>query len=182
MRSGSYVRAITLLAFHPTPHIDHNSMKIKTQWTFGNFSITAACNVDTAEPVGSVAQALMEKGFLQLLQRVPASNAEKALAGYDKRPAGFKRDSIVYSDANALALTEAFGTSVEVDKDVMLPFAITDVQEHVGGEAAVSRKSATEMATKVQGTPMVAALGLTAEATFEEIVEACHTQFFARKK
>jgi len=157
-------------------------MKIQTTWTFGNFSITAACNVESAEPVGPLAAALMEKGFLQLLQRVPASNAEKALAGYEKRPTGFKRDSILYSEDNALALSEAFGTSVEVTDKVMLPFSIVDVTEHVGGESATSRKSATEMATKITGTPMVAMLGLPLDAALDEIIEACHAQFFARKK
>lgn len=149
-------------------------MKIQTQWTFGNFVITAETNVETAEPVGPVAQALMEKGFLQLLQRVPASNAEKALAGYEKRPAGFKRDSIAYSEENALALTEAFGTTVEVDDGVKLPFSILDVKENEGGESATSRKMATEMWAKVVGTPMEGVLGLGKDSTDEEGIEACH--------
>ena len=155
-------------------------MKIQTTWTFGNFVITAATTVETAEPVGPVAAALMEKGFLQLLQRVPASNAEKALAGYDKRPTGFKRDSIPYSEENAVALAEAFGTSVEVSAKtetspaVILPFSILDVKENEGGESATSRKMATEMWAKVVGTPMEKVLGLGEDATDEQGIEACH--------
>lgn len=150
-------------------------MNIQTTWTFGNFIVTAKTTVETAEPVGPLAAALMEKGFLQALQRVPASNAEKALAGYDKRPAGFKRDSILYSEENALKLSEAFGTSVEITEGVNLPFAITDVKENEGSEAGTSRKMATEMWAKVVGTPMEKVLGLPDDASDEQGVEACHT-------
>lgn len=156
-------------------------MNIKVQWVFGNFLVTAATTVETAEPVGKLMGALAHKGFLQLLQRVPASNAEKALAGYDKRPAGFKRDSIPYTEDNALALAEAFGTSVEVepaDKEkgiaaVVLPFSITDVQEHVGSEGGASRKMATEMAERLTA-PMYVALGIAEDADEATKIEACH--------
>jgi hypothetical protein len=149
-------------------------MKIQTQWTFGNFVVTAETTVETAEPVGPLAAALMEKGFLQLLQRVPASNAEKALAGYDKRPAGFKRDSIPYNAENVEELRDAFGTSVEVSEKVFLPFDIVEVTENLGGEGATSRKMATEMWAKVVGTPMEKVLGLGEDATDEQGIEACH--------
>lgn len=150
-------------------------MKITVQWTFGNFSITAAAEMPFGEPVSPLTKAICEKGFLQLLQRVPASNAEKALAGYEKRPAGFKRDSIPYSEENALKLSDAFGTTVEVEEGVQLPFAITDVVEHEGSEGGQSRKMATEMAEKVKDNPaMLGVLGVKAGATEAEIVEACH--------
>lgn len=150
-------------------------MKITVTWTFGNFIVSAAADIVLNEPVSPLTKAIIEKGFLQLLQRVPASNAEKALAGYEKRPAGFKRDSIPYSEENALALSDAFGTTVEVEEGVNLPFAITDVKENEGGESATSRKMATEMWAKVAGTPMEKALGLTGDdITDEEGIEACH--------
>lgn len=74
-------------------------MKINTSSTFGNFAITAEANVSDA-----LRDALANLGFLQVMQRSPASAAEKALAGYDKRPSGFKRDSIPFSEDNAETL------------------------------------------------------------------------------
>lgn len=157
-------------------------MKITVRWTFGNFSITAAAEIPLTEPVSLLTKAILEKGFLQLLQRVPASSAEKALARYEKRPEGFKRTSIPYSDDNALKLSDAFGTSVEVEAKtettpaVLLPFAITDVVEHEGSDGASSRKMATEMAGQVKdNAAMLAVLGVKDGATEAELIEACHT-------
>lgn len=153
-------------------------MKIEINWVFGNFKITAATNVETAEPVGSMAQTLMENGFLQILQRVPSSKAEKHVAGYEKRPAEFKRNSIAYSEETALKLAEGFGTEVNVgttEAPVMLKYAITDVVEHEGSEGVSSRKMATEMAEQVKGNvAMLTVLGCTADSSAETVIEACH--------
>lgn len=137
--------------------------------------------------MGTVAKALMEKGFLQLLQRVPASKAEKALAGYDKRPAAFKRDSIAWSDENALKLVEAFGKEVEVEKDVKLGFSIDEAVEHVGSDAATPLQMAKTMATELRAQlesedagvvakaeKMLMILGVEPDASEEALVEACN--------
>lgn len=153
-------------------------MKITTQWTFGNFKISAATEVETAEPVGGTAQMLMEAGFLQILQRVPSSNAEKHVAGYEKRPEKFQRSSIAYSDETALKLIEGFGTQVNVgskDEPNIFKYVITDVSEHEGSDGVSARKMATEMWSKVAGTPMEAALGLKGDVIIDEQgIEACH--------
>lgn len=149
-------------------------MKIQASWTFGNFNVTAAAEIPFTEPVDKLTKAIVEKGFLQLLQRVPASKAEKALAGYEKRPEGFKRTSIPWSEENAIKLAEEFGTEVEVEEGVMLKFAIVDVTENEGSETGQSRKMATEMAGQVRGNPaMLTVLGV--DGTDESaLIEACH--------
>lgn len=169
-------------------HRKNRTMNITVSWPFGNFEVSAQADIALTEPVNALTKSILEKGFLQLLQRVPASKAEKALAGYEKRPEGFKRDSIPWSDDNALKLIEAFGTEVEVEKAtdkapaVVLPFTITNVVEHEGGEAGTSRKRATEMAAQVMAEPALKlALGLKEDATVEEVVESCHARFFAKK-
>lgn len=160
-------------------------MKIKTSWAFGNFDISAEAEVVTAEPVGPVAQALLEKGLLQLLQRSPASEAEKALAGHTwpkgeksgkpLRPKKFNRSSIEFTEANATKLRGAFGTEVEVAEGVKLPFVITSVTEHVGGESGPTRVMATALLAKVRensGMALVAGVDLTAPE--ETQIEQCH--------
>lgn len=72
---------------------------IKCSSTFGNFSV--ALEAEVSEEQLAV---LAGFGLLQLAQRSPASKAEKALAGYEKRPEGFKRESIAFSEANAKVL------------------------------------------------------------------------------
>ena len=152
-----------------------SNMKINISWVFGNFKVSASTEVETAEPVGSMAVSLLEAGFLQILQRVPSSRAEKHLAGYEKRPEKFSRASLGYSEENALKLAEGFGTEVEIAEGVKLKYAITDVVEHEGSEAGTSRKMATEMAEQVKGNvAMLTVLGCNGDSSHETIVEACH--------
>lgn len=127
-------------------------MKIAISWTMGNFKVTAATDVEVNEPMSPMNKILTEHGFLQNLQRTPASKAEKAVAmklnlwgGADKRPSDFKRNTIPYSEDNAMLLAEGFGTEVEVAEGVKLKFAITDVVEHEGSDAGQSRKRATAL-------------------------------------
>lgn len=53
-------------------------------------------------------------GLLQLLQRSPATNAEKKLAGYEKRPKNFERSSIPFNDANKGVFASLMGAVVEL--------------------------------------------------------------------
>lgn len=77
-------------------------MQIETSSTFGNFDWNATFNVpDSLIPV------LCSLGILQVMQRQPSSAAEKQLAGYEKRPEGFKRTSIPFTDENAETLKNA---------------------------------------------------------------------------
>jgi ubiquitin len=83
-------------------------MKLQTKSTFGNFAIEAEAEVSAEQR-----DYLANLGLLQVLQRSPASAAEKALAGYDKRPSGFKRDSIPFNEANAEKLIAAMEAPIE---------------------------------------------------------------------
>lgn len=119
----------------------HN-LKVKS--TFGNFKFAGEAEV-TDEQLLILAGA----GLLQLLQRSPATAAEKELAGYEKRPAGFKRTAIDFSEANAAVLAKHLG-SVEVEGDATIDAegkelagakskldVLVSVEEHVpnsGGE------------------------------------------------
>jgi hypothetical protein len=108
-----------------------NHMKLNTKSTFGNFAIEAEADVDEAQR-----DILAGLGLLQVLQRSPASAAEKAMAGYDKRPSGFKRDSIPFNPANAEKLTEALEKPIEIAKDMSISCAVA-VSEYVPTEADV---------------------------------------------
>lgn len=106
--------------------------KINTKWTFGNYEVSLTANVDDKQLV-----ALAAAGLTQVAQRGPSSKAEKQLAGYDKRPAGFKRDSIEYTQENAEVLKEVF-QEMEIAADVILRSHV-EVSEYVPAENVVSK-------------------------------------------
>lgn len=106
-------------------------MKLNTKSTFGNFSIVVEAEVDEAQR-----DILAGLGLLQVLQRSPASAAEKKLAGYEKRPSGFKRDSILFTEENALTLANTMSEPIEIAEGVKITPAIT-VSEYVPTEADV---------------------------------------------
>lgn len=114
-------------------------MKIKYGSVFGNFKWEAESDIPDA-----LIPTLCMLGALQVAQRTPSSIAEKALAGYDKRPTGFKRDSIAFSETNANTLA-SFLESMKVEtgrneKDEPI-FATIDaavtVEEYSGSTADV---------------------------------------------
>lgn len=117
---------------------------LKTTSTFGNFRFTAE-----AEATDEQLLVLAEAGLLQLMQRSPATAAEKELAGYgDKRPKDFKRNSIDFSEASAAILAkhlgkvvvEADGTTGEDGKEVAGAKSdlniLVEVVEHVPNSGA----------------------------------------------
>ena len=83
---------------------------VNAKSTFGNFKWIAKCEVSEV-----VRDILADLGFLWVMQRTPSSNAEKALAGYEKRPAGFKRSEIDFSDENAKTLAGLLAEAVEIE-------------------------------------------------------------------
>lgn len=106
-------------------------MKTEASSRFGNFQWTA-----TGEISDELVAILLPFAITQILQRSPSSNAEKAMAGYEKRPEGFKRDSIPFNEDNSLKLTEALeAADVEVGegKDAKtIPLGLTvEVTEYV---------------------------------------------------
>lgn len=106
-------------------------MKLNTKSTFGNFAIEAEAEVSEAQR-----DALAALGLLQVLQRSPASAAEKALAGYEKRPSGFKRDSIPFSTDNADKLVAEMEKPIELEGAGSFAPTIV-VAEYIPAEADV---------------------------------------------
>lgn len=99
--------------------------------TWGNFEWTAKVEVTEEQAV-----ILANAGLLQILQRSPASKAEKAMAnngaGYEKRPEGFVRSSIEFSDANATTLAKFLGETIEIAKDVKITPLVKAVYHEIG--------------------------------------------------
>lgn len=106
-------------------------MKIETKSTFGNFAILAEADVTPEQR-----DALANLGFLQLIQRSPASAAEKAMAGYEKRPEGFKRNSIPFSTENVDKLTAALQKPIAIGEGIADLSAAVVVTEYVPTVAA----------------------------------------------
>jgi hypothetical protein len=111
---------------------------LKAESTFGNFKWFAQCEV--SEAIRDMAANL---GFLWIMQRSPSSNAEKALAGYEKRPTGFKRSEIEFSEENAKLLATKLGASVEIAENTLITPEILNVIFHEIG-ASVEPKYADE--------------------------------------
>lgn len=80
----------------------HQMHKINYGSVFGNFQWNA-----TAEVSDELIALLAPLGALQIAQRSPSTAAEKAMAGYDKRPKGFQRTSILFSEGDAETLRKS---------------------------------------------------------------------------
>lgn len=105
-------------------------MIIKTSSVFGNFKWEAEADVDPSQ-----LHALAQKGLLQDLQRSPSTAAEKSMAGYDKRPKGFERNSIGYSDARADVLATALSV-IDLGELLGKVNVSVSVEEYFGSEGA----------------------------------------------
>jgi hypothetical protein len=112
--------------------------KLTCTSTFGNFGWTA-----TADVTQEIADVLASKGLLQILQRSPASEAEKVLAGYEKRPKNFERKEIPFSEANSKTLAKYLGADVtlsdEDDKTVGVVKPAVTVKFHEIGAASAPK-------------------------------------------
>jgi hypothetical protein len=108
--------------------------KVNAKSTFGNFKWTA-----TAEVSDSERDVLADLGFLWIMQRTPSSNAEKAMAGYEKRPKDFKRASIEYSDEKAVQLQSELNKNVEIAEGVKITPVVGKVEFHEIGAGAVPK-------------------------------------------
>jgi len=84
---------------------------------------------------------LVHAGITQILQRKPASTWEKTEAGYDKRPEGFKRESIPFSE-------EAADRMKEVMSDAVENWAIIEVGEYVPEEKVGKFKEEIEIISR----------------------------------
>lgn len=117
---------------------------INVSSVFGNFKWDA--NVEVSD---SQIDALLGMGILQIMQRTPASAAEKEMAGYEKRPESFKRGSIPYSEANAAILATHL-EGAEVDKGNPLSLVI-QVSEYVPGVGTEPKYAAEKAKVESKG-------------------------------
>jgi hypothetical protein len=111
---------------------------VNAESTFGNFKWFAKADVSDAQ-----ASTLADLGFLWVMQRSPSSNAEKVLADYEKRPTGFKRSEIPFSDGNATKLQQLLGAKTAIAEGVEISPNILKVIFHEIG-AGVEPKYADE--------------------------------------
>jgi hypothetical protein len=115
---------------------------IKFGSVFGNYKWNAE-----AEITDGMIDVLLAAGCLQFGQRSPSTAAEKEMAGYEKRPKGFSRDSIPFSETGAKTLEKHIG-SFEIAEGVTLESTVT-VEQYFGAETAESKYTA-ERAKYVQ--------------------------------
>ena len=99
--------------------------KITFGSTFGNFKWSGELELTDAQLVE-----FASLGGLQVYQRSPSSNAEKTLGKYEKRPDDFKRNSIVFSDANAETLKAALSEEVKVSDTTKVKLTNVSVAFH----------------------------------------------------
>jgi len=104
---------------------------LKCNSTFGNFAWSASCDVSDEDML-----TLANAGLLQILQRSPASRAEKVMAGYEKRPDKFNRSSIEFSDENAKTLATELGRSVEIAEGIEITPVVSATFHEIGGSSA----------------------------------------------
>jgi len=102
--------------------------QIEVSSSFGNIAYTARLDVSEA-----VEAALLKQGALRILQGKVSGQAEKELAGYEKRPAGYKRTDIPWSEANGQVLAKHYkGVEVEIGENekgesIMEDLGVTEV-------------------------------------------------------
>lgn len=92
---------------------------------FGNFKWSASATLTDA-----MIDILLPLGALQVAQRTPSSLAEKLIAGYDKRPKGFQRNSLGFSE-KAASVLKAQLESFEIADGVVLKCDSVEVVEYV---------------------------------------------------
>lgn len=156
---------------------------LKCESTFGNFGWKASLDV-TQE----IADILASKGLLQILQRSPASEAEKKLAGYEKRPKDFERKMIPFNQANANVLSEYLGAKHEIEEGVFIqPTLEVEYHEIGGGKELVYKDAKLVIARHIKEgdfaqwmDSVVGVKGVTADdAEKPEVLQAVHAMLKA---
>ena len=136
---------------------------VKFNTTMGNFAVSAEGEVTDGQ-----AEILSNFGALQVTQRVPFSNAEKRMAGYEKRPTGFKRNSIVYTEAQAAILESEVSKPIEIADGVTIQFAVVQVGEHIPNVVEVKyARERAKYASKLADAAKLQALADAVEYTGE---------------
>lgn len=88
-------------------------MQIKYGSVFGNYRWDAIADISD-----ELVAVLAPLGALQIGQRSPSTAAEKEMAGYEKRPKGFNRNTISFSEVGAETLAKHLKTMrVEIGRN-----------------------------------------------------------------
>lgn len=112
--------------------LSRNQMpQVKAESTFGNYKWFANAEISAEQ-----AATLANLGFLWIMQRSPSSNAEKVMAGYEKRPEGFKRNSIDFSDAGVKTLSTELSKAIEIADGQSITPVVSKVVFHEIGAGA----------------------------------------------
>lgn len=152
-----------------------------SEWTCGNVDVKAELTLPDGTPTGVATLAV--EGLTQILQRKPSSAWEKAEAGYEKRPDGFKRNSIAFSEESADKLVSGF--SAALPEGVKVEFSFT---EHVEGETAKPSKESIDLWKKVaamqgeQRASTLKVLGVANASDEDAGIVACHAYLRKVKK
>jgi hypothetical protein len=152
-----------------------------TEWTCGNVDVKAELTLPDNMPAGLATLAV--EGLTQILQRKPSSAWEKAEAGYEKRPDGFKRNSIPFSEASADKLITGFEAALP--DGVKVEFSTT---QHVDGDSVKPSAESKDLWAKVrelkgdERKSAFATLMIAVDATDDEGIAACHAHMRAAKK
>ena len=119
--------------------------------SFGNFEIGALVSFDGEDGLKAVGLELASLGALYLFERSVSSNAEAQvfgnLLGWErnkkdgfKRPAGFNRSSVEYSEKIAKALEFEFAVSVNLPSGKAVRFHGISVSENLGSSVEASKE------------------------------------------
>jgi len=119
--------------------------------TFGNFEISSLVSFEGEDGLESVGLELASLGALYLFERSVSSNAEsqvfgnilgweKNAKGNFKRPAGFNRSSVEYSESVANSLKFEFAVSVNLPSGKSVRFHGIEVSENLGSSVEASKE------------------------------------------
>ena len=117
--------------------------KINASSSFGNFDYSV--EISLVEELSALAEKLAVAGLIQIAQRSPASKVEKALAGYEKRPAKFDRGSVEFSIENAEKFSSIMSVELAEELELAEDEISVSVTEHVKNETKVQSKGIAEL-------------------------------------
>lgn len=169
---------------------------MKITKTFGQFNISARVSFNGQQTLEGAAHELAQLGALYLFERGVSSNAESAVFGPHlgwelnkakgyKRPAGFNRSSVEFSDSLAELLMIKFTTSVELPGGESVRFYGIEVTENLGSTPADTKELQALVkefwALSLDKREVVAMKFGIATISEESVTEGCRT-FLAEKK
>lgn len=104
-------------------------MKVKIEYSTGNFTLAIVGNVDGAGNPGEPLATIITSGIRYVTERDVASECYKSIAGKGgKLPKGFKRDTLAFTPERATQ----FQTVAQAALAKLMPDVAVEVSENVG--------------------------------------------------